>query len=93
MPHIFVSYVRENFKIVERLCHVLQVYDIDVWYDRDQLNPGMTWAHEIRIGINSGSFFLACFSREYNERSKTYMNEELILAIEELRQRQTLKLI
>lgn len=36
-----------------------------------------------------GGRFVACFSREYSARSKTYMNEELTVAIEELRQRPT----
>src|SRR5690242_16887671 len=30
---------------------------------------------------------MACFSKEYNERTKTYMNEELTIAIDELRER------
>ena len=47
----------------------------------------MRWADAIRQAIKGGTFFLACFSREYVERSKTYMNEELTLAIDELRQR------
>lgn len=33
--------------------------------------------------------FIACFSKEYSDRDKTYMNEELTLAIEELRLRDT----
>jgi hypothetical protein len=32
-------------------------------------------------------FFVACFSREYAMRAKSYMNEELTLDIDELRQR------
>src|SRR5262249_23419048 len=31
------------------------------------------------------AFFLACFSKHYSDRDKTYMNEELVLAVEELR--------
>jgi hypothetical protein len=30
---------------------------------------------------------VACFSKEYSERDKTHMNEELTLAIDELRER------
>ena len=30
---------------------------------------------------------MACFSKEYNERDRTYMNEELTLAIDALRER------
>ncbi|MGK7872980.1 MAG: toll/interleukin-1 receptor domain-containing protein [Xenococcaceae cyanobacterium] len=40
----------------------------------------------MRQAIEHGDFFVACFSKEYAHKSKSYMNEELILAIEELRQ-------
>jgi hypothetical protein len=30
---------------------------------------------------------MACFSKEYNERDETYMNEELTIAIDKLRKR------
>lgn len=87
MPRVFVSYVRENLKIVERLATILRAHGVDVWLDRESLKPGQRWADEIRRGINSGDYFLACFSEEYASRSRTYMNEELTLAIDELRQR------
>ena len=41
----------------------------------------------IRKAIREGAFFIACFSKEYHERDRTFMNEELTVAIEELRQR------
>ena len=34
-------------------------------------------------------YYLACFSQEYFDRDRSYMNEELTVAIEELRQRPT----
>jgi hypothetical protein len=82
----FVSYVRENFQEVQRIVFLLREFEVDVWHDRDSLTPGLRWADEIRHGIANGEFFLACFSKAYAERGKTYMNEELILAVEHLRQ-------
>jgi TIR domain len=87
MSHVFVSYVRENALDVERLRDDLALAGIDVWLDRDSLEPGSLWKEAIRKAIQTGAFFLACFSQQWNEREKTYMNEELILAIEEIRQR------
>jgi hypothetical protein len=89
MPRVFISYVRENIAHVDRLAEILRVYGIDVWLDRDQIKPGQRWKDTIREGIAQGDFFIACFSKEYSERSRTYMNEELTLAIDELRQRPT----
>lgn len=87
MPRVFISYVRENSRVIEQLANTLRDHNIEVWLDREQIKPGARWADAIRDAIADGDFFLACFSNEYNSRSKTYMNEELTLAIEELRQR------
>jgi hypothetical protein len=89
MPHVFISYVSEDRTAVERIRDALQAYDVEVWLDKDQLKPGYRWADAIRDAITEGAFFIACFSRAYTERIKTYMNEELTLAIDELWQRPT----
>ena len=86
MRHVFISYVRENEKAVSRLYHDLTSHGIDVWLDRNKIDPGVRWKKAIRQAIQSGAFFIACFSSEYNERDKTYMNEELIVATDVLRQ-------
>jgi hypothetical protein len=89
MPGVFISYVRENAEDVERLARTLGAYGIKVWLDKNQIKPGYRWREAIRKAISEGDFFIACFSVEYNNRTRTYMNEELILAIDELRQRPT----
>jgi HEAT repeat protein len=89
MARVFISYVQEDLTHVVRLVTTLREYGIEVWFDRDQLRPGHRWRDEIRVGIAQGDFFIACFSKRYSERARTYMNEELTLAIEELRQRST----
>jgi TIR domain len=89
MSHVFISYVRENIKVIHRLSEALKAYGVEVWLDRDRIRAGQRWKDAIREAIQQGAFFIACFSKEYHQRSKTYMNEELTLAIEELRQRPT----
>jgi hypothetical protein len=84
---VFVSYVQENREVVALLVQELKNRDIDAWWDRDSLLPGSFWQDEIRRAIRDGQFFLACFSSEYLERDRTFMNEELTIAIEELRLR------
>lgn len=89
MPHVFISYVRENKEAVDRLYQDLTAHGISVWLDRNDIDPGLFWKEAIRKAISQGDFFIACFSAEYNTRPRSYMNEELTLAIEELRQRPT----
>ena len=92
MKHAFISYVSENWTEVKKIYDVLKSHDIEVWVDRNNIDPGLRWKDAIRKAIREGAFFIACFSKEYNKRSKTdktYMNEELTIAIEELRQRDT----
>ena len=84
--HVFISYVRENSKEVDNLCDELSKHGVHVWLDRNKIQPGVKWKDAVRNAIRRGNFFIACFSKEYTSRDKTFMNEELTLAIEELRQ-------
>ena len=72
---------------VNRLYTELTGRNIRVWLDQNEIKPGRRWKSEIWEGIRDGDFFIACFSKEYSERDITYMNEELLIAIEELRLR------
>ena len=87
MAHVFISYVRENKETVDRLCKELRDRGVNVWLDREQIRPGERWQSAIRVAIQEGGFYIACFSPEYAERTRTYMNKELIVAVEELRKR------
>ena len=89
MKEVFISYVCENTAIVDRLYQELDSHGIQVWLDRNDIDPGSRWKRAIRRAIQQGAFFIACFSKEYNVRDRTYMNEELTIAIDELRQRPT----
>jgi hypothetical protein len=86
MSHVFISYVHENQEEVEKLSEALKNHGLEVWLDRDSISPGMRWKDSIRQAIKNGAYFIACFSTEYESRDKSYMNEELMLAIDELRQ-------
>jgi hypothetical protein len=85
--HIFVSYVRDNSSVIDRLARDLSIRGAEVWIDRERLTPGQRWRDAIREAIGSGDLFLACFSSEYSSREKSYMNEELTFAIDQLRER------
>jgi tetratricopeptide (TPR) repeat protein len=84
---VFISYIHENKEEAYRLCEDLKKSGIKVWIDRDKIKPGHFWPDVIRDAIKKGAFFIACFSKEFNERIRSHMHEELTLAIEELRKR------
>ena len=86
MAHVFVSYVHENEETVTGLCEALEAAGVKVWRDRDSILPGANWQGSTRQAIREGAFFIACFSMAYRSKPASYMNEELALAIEMLRQ-------
>jgi small GTP-binding protein len=87
MSNVFISYVRENSSEIDRLYNELTSRGVNVWLDKHNIYPGERWKDAIRKAIEDGSYFIACFSLAYFQKQKTYMNEELYLAIEELRLR------
>jgi hypothetical protein len=85
--HVFISYVHEDASAVERLTRELESFGVEVWRDEDRLSPGMRWQTAIREAIEGGAFFIGCFSEHSVSRERSYMNEELTIAIDELRKR------
>lgn len=87
MKHVFISYLRKNQDLVDKLVDSLIKAGLEVWLDKNDIKPGMRWQDAIRDAISDGAFFIACFSPEYWSTQRSYMNEELIIAIEEIRLR------
>ena len=86
--HAFLSYVREDAEHVDRLQQLLEASGIRVWRDTASLWPGEDWRAKIRRAITDDALvFIACFSRRSLRRRVSYQNEELTLAIEQLRLR------
>lgn len=87
--HAFASYVREDAAEIDDLQQVLEAAGIRVWRDTQDLWPGEDWKVKIRQAIkNDALVFLACFSSRGLAKTKSGQNEELVLAIEEIRLRQ-----
>lgn len=85
--YVFISYAKEDGMVIDQLQKDLENYGIKTWRDRDKLYPGMRWKASIRKAVKEGAIFLACFSKSSEDRSRSYMYEELNQAIEELRMR------
>lgn len=86
--HVFISFSPEDSPRVDRLRHALQDAGIAVWRDTSDVWPGEDCHLSARRAITNGAVaFLACFSKASLARQKSYQNEELALAIEQLRLR------
>lgn len=86
--HAFISYVREDSPRVDQLQRALEAAGIPVWRDTASLWPGEDWRANVRRAITDYALaFIACFSLHGLRREESYQNEELILAIDQLRLR------
>jgi transcriptional regulator with XRE-family HTH domain len=86
--HAFISYVREDSHRIDQLQRAMEAAGIPVWRDTADLWPGEDWRAKIRQAITDNALvFVACFSRASLDRHKSYQNEELVLAVEQLRLR------
>ena len=87
--HAFISYVREDSGEVDALQRTLEASGIPVWRDTASLWPGEDWRAKIRDAITRDALvFIACFSSRSAVRRKSYQNEEILLAVDQLRLRQ-----
>lgn len=86
--HAFISYVREDSERVDRLQKILEAAGVRVWRDTADLWPGEDWRGRIRQAITRNSLaFIACFSQHSEARSVSGQNEELNLAVAQMRLR------
>ena len=80
--------MREDSQKVDRLQQALEAAGVVVWRDTANLWPGEDWRVKIRRAITDNALvFIVCFSLASISRSKSYQNEELTLAIEQIRLR------
>ncbi len=86
--HVFISYARDDAAEVDRLQQRLEAAGIRVWRDTADLWPGEDWAAKIRQAITDDALvFVACFSSRSIAMERTYQNQEVRLAVEQMRLR------
>src|SRR5690242_14854489 len=85
--HVFISYVREDRRLVEVLESRLQSAGIATWRDTKDIGAGTRWQEAIRKAIQGGACFIACFSSQSEAKDRSYMRKEIIVAAEELQLR------
>ncbi|MDX2139536.1 MAG: SUMF1/EgtB/PvdO family nonheme iron enzyme [Chloroflexota bacterium] len=79
MAHLFISYSRKDFPIVDRLRNDLRDHGIDVWIDKVGLTPGtFSWEQALRDAIRNADAVLLCASTD--SRESPYVRDEVALA-------------
>lgn len=53
--HVFLSYKREDSEPVQRLVQALQQAQVEVWFDRKEVDPGDPFEETIRLAIHEDS--------------------------------------
>ncbi len=86
--HAFISYVRDDIDEVDRMEAAFRASGIPIWRDTAELWPGDDWRSKIKQAIAEDALVvIACFSNKGAARTASYQNEELNLAIEQMRLR------
>jgi len=79
---VFLSYAHEDQAAVERIQQSLEALGIQVWFDRERLEPGDQYDQKIRRHIRSCSYFVPVLSRATERRLEGYFRREWKLAEE-----------
>jgi TIR domain len=78
-PFVFISYSRDDAEFVARLKTDLQTQGINIWIDREGIQPGTpNWEEALRTAIRAAQAVLLIASP--HSRSSRYVNDELRIA-------------
>ena len=77
----FLCHSHNDREAVHVLWSRLKKDGVDVWLDRENLEPGQNWEREIRKAILKSDVIIACLSRGFNKQ-EGYRHEELKIALE-----------
>lgn len=86
MKKVFISYAKEDYEAAQKLYAQLKsVPNIDPWFDKECLKPGLRWRPAIRKEIRESEFFIALFSKNSSAR-RGFVHTELNEALEILKE-------
>ncbi len=76
---VFISYAKENLKVVEKLDKLLGPYKsenkLKIWYDRD-IDQRKSFDDQIREKLYNADLFIAIISSDYLDSNKEYIRKE-----------------
>jgi len=82
---VFVSYASEDREAAERIKSALEDEGVDVFFDREQLEPGNDWETKLMRSIRQCSLFLAVLSHQTLTPQRRFFRLEWDLAFKEAR--------
>ena len=79
---VFVSYAREDRARVQTIVEALQSKGLRVWFDREQLDPGVNWDRKIRHALSKASAFVPVVSKTSVSVTDRYFIKEWKLSFD-----------
>jgi hypothetical protein len=79
-PTVFLSYSREDSKIVDSIAKKLKNAGIRLWFDKVDLKPGDNWMQEIENSLSSARFVIFFISQNSIKKS-VWAKQELQIAL------------
>jgi hypothetical protein len=80
---VFISYAREDEKVVRFLYESLTAVGCEAWIDFHNLLPGQNWKYEIKNQIKNCDFFVLCLSK-HSSSKRGFVQKEIREALEVL---------
>ena len=77
----FLCHSHSDRVAVHALWSRLKKDGVDVWLDRENLQPGQDWEREIRMAILKSHIIIVCLSHGFNKQ-KGFRHEELKIALQ-----------
>ena len=78
---VFISYAREDYDYAMKVYMNLLEEDLDVWLDKESLQPGQRWKQAIEKAIEESDCFIALLSSKAMSR-RGYVHKELGQALD-----------
>ena len=78
MGHLFISYSRQDHRMVDRLVDRLEQADLEIWIDREEIQGGDFFQSEIVAAIRQCDAFIVVLS--WNSVTSDYVRDELTVA-------------
>ena len=78
-PVVFLSYIYEDKETVARLKRDLTARGVEIWLDKEQIQPGDQWKKKIGDAIRSCRFAIICLSNKALSKEGYFQKENVEL--------------
>ncbi len=78
---VFISYASEDLQAVSEIVKFLHAQKIEIWFDKENIQPGQDWKLEIKRGIKNADAVIACLSSR-SVKKEGFIQKELRLLVD-----------